>query len=179
MRGQFAAMLADIGFVRAPPRGARAGARDRQGSQNRRGAWVDDRKASWNQHAGKAAVVRPPLCLCVRAMRRGLMRRPGNFITCGSWQAPGVPQSIPCFTGFRLLSQVKPCTFELPYSPRETTFVFSLEAQPRMCSVMCIEMQSLTALPEQCSAWSGCRSRRSCVRGAIPQCGFHGRGSRV
>ena len=67
MRGQFATMLADIGFVKAPPRGARAGARDSKGSQgNRRGAWVDDRKASWNQHAGKAAVVRrssAALCL--------------------------------------------------------------------------------------------------------------------
>ena len=60
MRGQFATMLADIGFVKAPPRGAR----DRSGSKtNKRGAWVDDRKASWNQHAGKAAVVRRP-CAC-------------------------------------------------------------------------------------------------------------------
>ena len=59
MRGQFASMLADIGFVRAPPKGARAGARERPGNNsNKRGAWVDDRKASWNQHAGKAAVVR-------------------------------------------------------------------------------------------------------------------------
>ena len=61
MRGQFATMLADIGFVRAPPRGVRASAaRDRPGSHadnKNRGAWVDDRKASWNQHTGKAAVV--------------------------------------------------------------------------------------------------------------------------
>ncbi|CAK0787622.1 hypothetical protein CVIRNUC_010844 [Coccomyxa viridis] len=51
MRMQFASMLADIGFVRAPQRGARGSA-----------AWVDDRKAAWNQHSAKPAVVKAALC---------------------------------------------------------------------------------------------------------------------
>ncbi len=51
MRGQFASMLADIGFVRAPGRGGPRGAK---GSA----AWVDDRKAAWNQHSAQPAVVR-------------------------------------------------------------------------------------------------------------------------
>lgn len=50
MRGQFASMLADIGFVRAPGRG---GPRGYKGSA----AWVDDRKAAWNQHSAQPAVV--------------------------------------------------------------------------------------------------------------------------
>ena len=55
MRMQFASMLADIGFVRAPQRGARGSA-----------AWVDDRKAAWNQHSAKPAVVRLlPASLCL------------------------------------------------------------------------------------------------------------------
>ena len=53
MRGQFASMLADIGFVRAPGRG---GARGPKGSA----AWVDDRKAAWNQHSAQPAVVCAP-----------------------------------------------------------------------------------------------------------------------
>ena len=54
MRMQFASMLADIGFVRAPQRGARGSA-----------AWVDDRKAAWNQHSAKPAVVSSPTCIIV------------------------------------------------------------------------------------------------------------------
>lgn len=51
MRMQFASMLGDIGFVRAPGRwGSRGGPR---GSA----AWVDDRKAAWNQHSAQPAVV--------------------------------------------------------------------------------------------------------------------------
>ena len=56
MRGQFASMLADIGFVRAPGRGGPRGAK---GSA----AWVDDRKAAWNQHSAQPAVVRHALLL--------------------------------------------------------------------------------------------------------------------
>ena len=52
MRMQFASMLADIGFVRAPQRGARGSA-----------AWVEDRKAAWNQHSAKPAVVSSPTCV--------------------------------------------------------------------------------------------------------------------
>ena len=54
MRMQFASMLADIGFVRARQRGARGSA-----------AWVDDRKAAWNQHSAKPAVVSSPTCIFI------------------------------------------------------------------------------------------------------------------
>jgi len=56
MRMQFASMLADIGFVRNPSKGQHRGAR---GSA----AWVDDRKAAWNQHSAKPAVVSWQLAL--------------------------------------------------------------------------------------------------------------------
>jgi ATP-dependent RNA helicase DHX29 len=57
MRMQFASMLADIGFVRPPGRSAQRGVR---GSA----AWVDDRKAAWNQHSAKPAVVSRLLVAC-------------------------------------------------------------------------------------------------------------------
>ena len=54
MRQQFAAMLADIGFVSAP-KGALSRGRGSRGGITH---WVDDRKAAWNTHAPKPAVVR-------------------------------------------------------------------------------------------------------------------------
>ena len=54
MRQQFAAMLADIGFVSAP-KGALSWGR---GSKGGGAHWVDDRKAAWNTHSSKPAVVR-------------------------------------------------------------------------------------------------------------------------
>lgn len=55
MRLQFAAMLADIGFISAP-RGALN--RGKGSNKNGGGHWVDDRKAAWNAHSSKPAVVR-------------------------------------------------------------------------------------------------------------------------
>ena len=57
MRMQFASMLADIGFVRPPGQSAQRGVR---GSAT----WVDDRKAAWNQHSAKPAVVSKLLVAC-------------------------------------------------------------------------------------------------------------------
>ncbi len=56
MRQQFAAMLADIGFV-AAPKGALSRGRGGKGGAGA-AHWVDDRKAAWNAHSCKPAVVR-------------------------------------------------------------------------------------------------------------------------
>lgn len=52
MRGQFGAMLADIGFVAAP----RGGGGERRGRD-----WLDDRAAPWNRYAAQPAVVKAVL----------------------------------------------------------------------------------------------------------------------
>lgn len=54
MRLQFAAMLADIGFV-AVPKGATG--RGQAGKSASARHWVDERKAAWNAHSSKPAVV--------------------------------------------------------------------------------------------------------------------------
>ena len=46
MRGQFASMIADSGFVQAP-----------QSHGLKHPAWIDDPRAAWNVNAGRAAVV--------------------------------------------------------------------------------------------------------------------------
>ena len=69
MRMQFASMLADIGFVRAPQRGARGSA-----------AWVEDRKAAWNQHSAKPAVVSSPTCIVVLKLAFPLVNRVSSQI---------------------------------------------------------------------------------------------------
>ncbi|BDA49474.1 Putative ATP-dependent RNA helicase DHX57 at C-terminar half [Coccomyxa sp. Obi] len=59
MRQQFAAMLADIGFVAAPKSAA---GRGQAGKSSGGRHWVDERKAAWNAHSSKPAVVKAVLC---------------------------------------------------------------------------------------------------------------------
>jgi ATP-dependent RNA helicase DHX29 len=75
MRQQFARMLADIGFVAGPGRGERA-AKGPAGSSGGKAprCWADERKAAWNQHAAKPAVVRA--CVSEPCRRHLLPPRP-------------------------------------------------------------------------------------------------------
>ncbi|CAL8464644.1 g4179 [Coccomyxa elongata] len=59
MRLQFAAMLADIGFVAVPKGAAGRGQAGKSGGSRH---WVDERKAAWNAHSSKPAVVKAVLC---------------------------------------------------------------------------------------------------------------------
>ena len=54
MRQQFASMLADIGFVAVPKGAAGRGHSGKSGGGRH---WVDERKAAWNAHSSKPAVV--------------------------------------------------------------------------------------------------------------------------
>lgn len=70
MRQQFAGMLADIGFIRAPKGSLNKGSSGAGRGCKGPALWIDDKKAAYNQHALKPAVVSFRSQLCASAIQK-------------------------------------------------------------------------------------------------------------